>query len=69
MTTTQLINKSVRTLSMTQMEVGPNTQANLISQGFDGTMWMGECPAEGRKKTVSALFYRNTCGAFVQVLA
>ena len=68
MTISQLINKSARTLNMTQMAVGPNTQANLISQGFDGTMWMGECPAEGRKKAVSALFYRNASGSFVQVL-
>lgn len=64
-TTTLLVNKSVRTLQLEEIETGKHLQARLLSSGFDGKTWMGSCPAEGRKKACLVLFWRKITGEFI----
>jgi hypothetical protein len=68
-TTTQLINKSIRTMTLEEFEAGQHLKAELLNKGFDGTVWIGSCPKEGRKKAGTALFYRRNDGTFMNALA
>jgi folylpolyglutamate synthase/dihydropteroate synthase len=67
-TTTQLINKSIRIMTLEEFEAGPHLKADLIRRGFDGTVWIGKCPKEGRKKAGTALYYRSANGTFMNAL-
>jgi hypothetical protein len=64
-TTTAIINKREVKFTLTQHSVGEKLAENLISNGFDGSVWMGEAPAEGRKAARVGMFYRRANGGFV----
>ena len=67
-TTTVIVNKSIRTLSLEEIETGEHAKAKLLQNGFDGTTWMGSCPKEGLKKACLMLFWRKVDGTFIPVL-
>lgn len=63
-TTQKLVNKTLRTFTLTEQPVGANLKADLLARGWDGTAWIGVSKAEGRRKECVALFNRNINGEF-----
>jgi hypothetical protein len=44
----------------------PKLRTHLISQGFDGTIWMGFSARAGRqRKDIYSMIYRKSSGEFV----
>jgi hypothetical protein len=68
MTTTTKINGTIRTFTMAETESGPHYAAHLIANGFDGKVYLGTSPRDGRKREVQALFLRRASGEFVSML-
>ncbi len=64
LTTRKLVNKTIRTFTLTEQPVVANLKTDLLARGFDGTAWIGTATAEGRRKECVALFYRNINGEF-----
>lgn len=48
-TTQKLVNKTLRTFTLTELAVGANLKADLLARGWDGTAWIGVSKAEGRR--------------------
>lgn len=69
-TTTTMINRSMRTVTVIESAIGPRFAAHLVAQGFDGKAYLGSAPSDGRKRRVEVLLYRCAAtGKFVNALS